>query len=55
MFGFKISAIITFVLVLITIGGVLFGATWFSLLTGLTAIFSALWWMGTMEKEGKLW
>lgn len=54
MFGFKISAVITFVLVLITIGGALFGSTWFSLLTGLTAIFAALWWIGSLEKDGTL-
>lgn len=51
---FNTSGILTLALIVITIGSILFGATWFALLTGLSAIFSALWWMGTMEKEGKL-
>lgn len=54
MFGFKISAIITFVLALMSIGGLFFGATWVSLVVGLAAIFSALWWIGSLEKEGTL-
>lgn len=51
---FKISAIITFVLSFVSIGSILFGATWFALVSGILAIFAAIWWLGSLEKEGEL-
>lgn len=54
MFNFKISAIITFILAVVSIGSILFGSTWFALVTGIMAIFAAIWWLGSLEKEGNL-
>ena len=54
MFNLKISAIITVILVSVSIGSVLFGATWFALASGIMAIFAAIWWLGSLEKEGSL-
>lgn len=54
MFNFKISAIITFILAVVSVGSILFGATWFALVTGIMAIFAAIWWLGSLEKEGSL-
>lgn len=51
--GSKISGVITIALVMVTLAGLLFGATWVAVLTGLSAIFAGVWWVGDMEKEGR--
>lgn len=52
--GSNVSSVIAVVLVMVTLAGLLFGATWVAVLTGLSAIFAGVWWVGDMEKEGKL-
>lgn len=49
----NVSSIIAVALVMATLAGLLFGATWVAVLTGLSAIFAGLWWIGDMEKEGR--
>lgn len=49
MFGIRKSAALTIVLIIIALASTLFGGTWFSLGTGLLAIFAGLWWVGDFE------
>ena len=49
----QITARILIALIVVTIGSIFFGAAWTALITGLLAIFAGLWWVGSMEKEGK--
>ena len=51
--GSNISSIVAIALVMATLAGLLFGATWLAVLTGLSAIFAGVWWVGDMEKEGR--
>lgn len=49
----SISSVIAIALVMVTLAGLFFGATWVAVLTGLSAIFAGVWWIGDMEKEGR--
>lgn len=51
--GSNLSGLIAVALVMVTLAGLLFGATWMAVLTGLSAIFAGVWWIGDMEKEGR--
>lgn len=53
MKSISLSAVVTAVLTVTTLTTLIFGSTWFSVITGLSAIFAGLWWIGDMEKEGR--
>lgn len=54
MFGIRKSATLTIALIVVTLLSIVTGGTWFALLTGIAAIFSGLWWLGSLEKDGTL-